>query len=550
MGIFKSYILGQASPTEKLNQLKYEGKEGPIVKKRIPTTLEDEGHKSNEVNRRIDDVTRIAKMFTRSNGVKYLLNEAYLNTLNTPPSNFTRTKKDGTVVTNHLKNKLAQVGGGFLTTGKVIGSTLAQVAVSGTGLHFIRGGSGKKHRRRFPNPGTASAGGVIDSNISVTNWSDWINQLKEDVTGFADVQPISTGLSNVEQQENISTLSPEKRDLEKDLNKQLPITQKAKEDKLDSDENIGPSASNDTRVQAGSPYNLDTPPVEYYSKDTELYKTVRKETRLSMGDVDQRSKQGKIYAYKKVDGKDVKAIDYANKETAKEFSDKINLSEPYKSEYPDNIANRDIVKFNFGIITPEDTTYIHFRAFLKDINDEYRGSWNSFNYIGRGESFHSYDKFDRDLNFSFTIAAQTRAEMGPLYRKIVYLASATAPTYNSDGYMRGTLAKITIGSYVKNLPGYISSVSYNWRDGYPWEIAVNNPEAKQGGDPADKYMQELPMVLDCTVNFKPIHTFVPEAGLKQYITETTTGVTRFFDNNGKPVVDGQPKGIPTSNTIY
>ena len=550
MGILKSYIKGQASPIEKLNQLRYEGKEGPIVKKRIPTTLEDEGPKSNEVTRRIDDVTRIAKMFTRSNGIKYLLNEAYLNTLNTPPSNFTREKKDGSIVTNHLKNKLTQVGGGLLTTAKVIGSTLAQVAVSGTGMHFIRGGSGKKHNRRFPNQGVASAGEDIDSKLSLMNWSEWINTLKEDVVGYTDITPISNVLSSVEQQEKLGPLSPGKRDLFKQLDTIIPISLKAKEDKLDSADKIGPSASSDDKIQAAPPYSLETPPSEHYSKDIELYKTVRKETRLSMGDIDQRAKQKKLYKYKKENGKDVRIIDYANKETAKEFSDKINLSEPYKASYPDNVANRDIVKFNFGIITPEDTTYIHFRAFLKDINDEYRGNWNSFNYLGRGESFHSYDKFDRDLNFSFTIAAQTRAEMGPLYRKINYLSSATAPTYSSDGYMRGTLAKITIGSYVKNLPGYISSVSYNWRDGYPWEIAINNPEAELGGDPADKYMQELPMVLDCTVNFKPIHTFVPEAGLKQYTTETVTGITRFFNEEGRPVVDGDTKAIPTSNTIY
>ena len=552
MGIFKSYILGQASPTEKLNQLKYEGKEGPIVKKRIPTTLEDKGPKSNEVSRRVDDVTRIATMFTRSNGVKYLLNEAYLNTLNTPPSNFTRTKKDGTVVTNHLKNKLTQVGGGLLTTAKIIGSTLAQVAVSGTGVHFIRGGSAKKHNRRFSNPGVASAGGDIDSTISVMNWSGWINQLKEDVVGHTDIRPISTALSSIEQQENISALSPVKRDTKDDFKKKFPISDDALTNKADSAEKIKPSSDGSGQVEGRYKYDLDSPPDEYYDKTKPLYKKVRKETRILMGDVDQRAKQGKITREIVQDGKKISIIDYDNKKTAKDFSDEINLSEPYKKAFQDPGANRDIIKFRFAIITPDDTTYLHFRAFLKDIDDTFSGNWNSFNYVGRGESFYTYDKFDRDLTFSFTIAAQTRAEMGPLYRKINYLASATAPSYSAEGYMRGTLSRITIGSYVRELPGYISSVNYSWRDGYPWEIAIFNPEAELGEADQDKHMQELPMVLDCTVNFKPIHTFVPEVGLKKYITETTSAnsTTRFFDDKGNPVVDGVPKSFPKQNTIF
>ena len=103
--------------------------------------------------------------------------------------------------------------------------------------------------------------------------------------------------------------------------------------------------------------------------------------------------------------------------------------------------------------------------------------------------------------------------MKPLYRKIVYLASSTAPTYGGQGFMRGTLAKITVGSYLSQIPGVITSVKFNLIDGMPWEIAMQNPEAGTDDD-----VQELPMGLQCSVSFKAIHDFAPQTGLQHYFT--------------------------------
>jgi len=96
---------------------------------------------------------------------------------------------------------------------------------------------------------------------------------------------------------------------------------------------------------------------------------------------------------------------------------------------------------------------------------------------------------------------------------MVYLASATAPTYGGQGFMRGTLARITIGSYFSQIPGVITSVKYNLIDDMPWEIAMQNPEAGTDDD-----VQELPMGLQCSVSFKAIHDFTPVTGLKYYMT--------------------------------
>ena len=173
---------------------------------------------------------------------------------------------------------------------------------------------------------------------------------------------------------------------------------------------------------------------------------------------------------------------------------------------------RDLAKFYFEIITPSGTKFLYFRAFIDSVDDSYNANWESHKYVGRAEDFYTYGGFSRDINVSFKIAAATRSEMKPLYRKMVYLASATAPTYGGEGFMRGTLARLTVGSYFDQIPGVITSVKYSLIDDMPWEIAMQQPEGNESG------VQELPMGLQCSVSFKPIHDFAPQTGLKHYFT--------------------------------
>ena len=215
--------------------------------------------------------------------------------------------------------------------------------------------------------------------------------------------------------------------------------------------------------------------------------------------------------------------------------DKINALDIHDGEIPLEFQ-RDLIKFYFDVY--EGGTFsgrIQFRAFLEGFNDNYSGNWNKFNYAGRGEPFYTYDNFDRAIGFSFKVAAQTRHEMRPLFRKLNYLVSTTAPTY-SDGRMRGTFVKVTIGSMIKETPGFFSSIGLSWQKDYPWEIAMDSPE---GG--LDKKMMELPHVLDVQCNFTPIHNFIPKTSIQSspFLLPKGTnwlkqGVAREADRNYLP----------------
>tara|TARA_R110001592_G_scaffold224269_1_gene479865 strand:+ start:103 stop:2229 length:2127 start_codon:yes stop_codon:yes gene_type:complete len=165
----------------------------------------------------------------------------------------------------------------------------------------------------------------------------------------------------------------------------------------------------------------------------------------------------------------------------------------------------DFIPFRFEAVNADDPTeadFIIFRAFLDSYSDNFKGNWNKFNYNGRAENFYTYNNFDRRISFAFKIAAQSRAEMQPLYTKLNYLISNVSPEYK-DTRMRGAFVRLTIGDLVHRTPGIITSLNLKWNKNYPWEI-VSDTEGK------DKNMYQLPQILDVSCQFTPIHNFIPQ----------------------------------------
>jgi len=56
-----------------------------------------------------------------------------------------------------------------------------------------------------------------------------------------------------------------------------------------------------------------------------------------------------------------------------------------------------------------------------------------------------------------------------MYRKLNYLASSLAPNYSSNGYMRGNMVKLTIGGYLYEQPGIITSITYDIPQEASWD---------------------------------------------------------------------------------
>ena len=146
------------------------------------------------------------------------------------------------------------------------------------------------------------------------------------------------------------------------------------------------------------------------------------------------------------------SIDYSTYNTV---YDNISALDIYRSDKitEDKKFNRgsivnDLVKFRIAVInnnTPNLSSYIHFRAYIDSFSDSYNSEWDSLSYVGRGEKFYRFNNFTREISLSWTVVAQSKAELAPMYRKLNYLASSLAPDYSEKGYMRGNMVKLTIG---------------------------------------------------------------------------------------------------------
>ena len=202
----------------------------------------------------------------------------------------------------------------------------------------------------------------------------------------------------------------------------------------------------------------------------------------------------------------------ANSEEAKrDIVDKINGLLMYEGEGPDGeLAINDYCKFRIAAIdnspdAGENAVYMHFRAFLDSFTDNYNSSWNPTQFSGRGDKLYSYSGFERTINLGFTCYAQSKAELIPMYRKLNYLASTMAPDYNTAGFMRGNLVRLTLGGYLYEQPGFISQLTYEAPQESSWEIAID-----QAGN-SDNSVKELPFMIRVTgMTFTPIQKFLPQ----------------------------------------
>jgi len=186
-----------------------------------------------------------------------------------------------------------------------------------------------------------------------------------------------------------------------------------------------------------------------------------------------------------------------------------------RNDIPDFLESyaKDFVPFRFEVINHDEgnNNLIVFRAFLESISDDYSATHNTFKYNGRGEEFYTYNKFNRKIQVSFKVAAQTRWEMQPIYQKLNYLVAQTAPNYSSTGRIRTPYCKLTVGNWFNRIPGVITQVGLQWQKDYPWEIALDRKVNQTSGEleGKDKDMLILPHVLDVSLSFQPIHKFTP-----------------------------------------
>lgn len=169
--------------------------------------------------------------------------------------------------------------------------------------------------------------------------------------------------------------------------------------------------------------------------------------------------------------------------------------------------------FNLSITNTENPSdYLYFTAYIQSLNDTFGSNWNESTFIGRPDPVYNYSTFKRNIEFSFFLAAQNQEELKPLYNKLNYLVSATAPGYGSatNAFKIGIFSTLTLGDYFKNEYGFFNNIALSWDLNYPWEVGVQTDSNGYSSDVLDNSIPKLPHVLSINCSFTPIYRVLPE----------------------------------------
>ena len=115
---------------------------------------------------------------------------------------------------------------------------------------------------------------------------------------------------------------------------------------------------------------------------------------------------------------------------------------------------------------------MQFRCAMEAITDTFTPQWDETTYMGRAEPVFHYKGADaRKISTGFTAYAVNRKSLKSMYQKLNRLAGYTMPKYVSSNFnqMTAPLMQLTIGDYIVNQPGFLSSLTYNIEQDTYWE---------------------------------------------------------------------------------
>lgn len=503
-----------------LKSLKYQGIEKPLITKDIndpPKT----GGISMQINHRIDDVARLGKLIVKKQGLKFLGNQALLAQTNIKQDIAAQKGKSAKEIAKAIGNRLKET---VINTALATASIIAQAPLNGTGAHIPRGIKPVTHLKTGNQGGIATLAApdgtiipngtpkdglqsfIVDDNYQITNLGKtgdnkynngqkWISQFgafqPSQANDYVNIQGSPTEI--VKKGGVVGgamTGTPTYKPLHDSELKDKETTTEI------SDNSRGKSNKDFSGVEKKLPQRLKSTP--------SAYKVSTEAPGADKSGGEWGSLTNPIATYNPGARRNIDSDGNIS-----DFSDR---PDPIQSIALDTAeitdkTKEDIIPFTFNVWSPNSYTgkFLYFRALLTSLSDNYSGNWNGNNFIGRGDSLYTYNNFERDISIAFKIAAFSKADLDPLYKKLNYLVGSTAPVYDSSKtFMKGTFVDLTIGDYIVKQSGFVQSIGLSWSTEYPWEVSN------------DDDMKRVPHILDVDVSFKPIHNFVPQLG-QQFI---------------------------------
>jgi hypothetical protein len=183
-------------------------------------------------------------------------------------------------------------------------------------------------------------------------------------------------------------------------------------------------------------------------------------------------------------------------------------------------ASKDLIDFYFLGVAKNQA--MAFRATLTGLTDDFAPGWNNINIMGRPDGSYIYTSFERTVSFTFRVAALSRSEMIPIWRKLNYLATYTMPDF-STARASGPMMRLTLGNLFQETPGFLNSFSITIPDEATWDIAEDADE--------NNLAKQLPTVVDVSVGYTVIADYRPQLGGRAYSLSTKGANNKDTDGN-------------------
>ena len=200
----------------------------------------------------------------------------------------------------------------------------------------------------------------------------------------------------------------------------------------------------------------------------------------------------------------------------------------------------DILTIAFRIIDPFTLNgdRILLSAYMNGFKDSFGATWNETNYVGRAESFYTYNKFKRSVSFNLQIPCFNREELFEKHRGLGQLAAVTAGSYNNN-FLGGVLIKLNVGNYIIGEYGILNSLDYSIPPDATWDIL---PDGR------------LSMYIDASFNCTMVHKDLPQyqqgQGFFKYLNNPKTSFLPSITNPDTFVIDDYGKNQnPTGREI-
>ena len=137
-------------------------------------------------------------------------------------------------------------------------------------------------------------------------------------------------------------------------------------------------------------------------------------------------------------------------------------------------VKKDLIDFYFRPLRTTDSylkerELIQFRAYINAINDSFAPGWDENQDQGRADSKIMLAGWSRSISLDFLVPIHSSDELESVWNKLDELARLTYPVYVPGKSFTGTYVQVTVGDLYRNVPMYVTDISYDWDNETPWE---------------------------------------------------------------------------------